>query len=167
MGLNMNQEIEIKKLFVSGGHRFVGRHGKGPREHVMEERESIECVAGKGIIGDRFFDYKEDYKGQLTFFSDEVYQDMLSRFPGIDRDPSVFRRNVLIAGVELNDLIGRRFSIGDVEMLAVEEASPCYWMNEAFCDGAEEALRGRGGLRVRLLTDGVLSVGFGTLALEE
>ncbi len=163
----MKQEIEIKKLFVSGGHRFVGRHGKDPLGHVMDERDSIECVAGKGIIGDRFFDYKEDYKGQLTFFSDEVYQDMLARFPGTDRDPSVFRRNVLVSGMDLNALIGRRFSIGDVEMVAVEEASPCYWMNQAFCEGAEEALRGRGGLRVKLLTDGALSIGRAVLTQEE
>ena len=35
--------------------------------------EFIECVAGRGIRGDRFFDYKENYKGQITFFALEVF----------------------------------------------------------------------------------------------
>jgi hypothetical protein len=31
-------------------------------------------------------------------------------------------------------------------------------MNQAFAEGAEEALKGRGGLRARILTDGVIRV---------
>ncbi len=132
----------------------------------MEERDSIECVAGKGIIGDRYFDHKENYKGQLTFFSEEVFLDLREKFPEVDRDPSVFRRNVLVSGIDLNKLIGQRFSVGDLEMEGVEEASPCYWMNQAYCEGAEEALRGRGGLRVRFLTDGAMQVGSASLTVD-
>ncbi len=155
----MKQTIEIKKLFVSGGHRFVGQHGKEPRHFEMEERHSVECIAGKGIIGDRFFDHKKDYKGQLTFFAEEVYLDLCAQFDGVKKCPSVMRRNIVTSGVDLNRLIGCRFSLGELELLGTEEASPCYWMNQAFCEGAEEALRGRGGLRVKILTDGVLSPG--------
>ena len=161
----MKQTIEIRQLFVSGGHRFVGQHGKEPREFEMEERTSIECLAGKGIIGDRFFDYKEDYKGQLTFFSEEVFLALSAQFAGVEKCPSVLRRNIIVSGVDLNSFIGRRFSVGDLELLGTEEASPCYWMNQAFCEGAEEALRGRGGLRVKILTDGVLSQGTEELTL--
>jgi MOSC domain-containing protein YiiM len=163
----MTYEIEIRHLFISGGHRFVGRHGKIPQEFEMAEKEKIECVGGKGIVGDRFFDYKEDYKGQLTLFSEEVYLDLIERFNVKDRGPSVFRRNVVLAGVELNSLIGQEFRLGDVDMKGTEEATPCYWMNQAFCVGANEALRGRGGLRVRILSDGELSQGGHTLVVRD
>lgn len=163
----MTYEIEIQHLFVSGGHRYKGRHGKVPQEFEMAERESIECVAGKGIVGDRFFDHKEDFKGQLTLFSKEVYLDLVEHFSVNDKGPSVFRRNVVLAGIDLNSLIGREFSLGEVDMKGAEEASPCYWMNQAFCEGAEAALRGRGGLRVRILSDGELSRGCHTLVVSD
>ena len=37
------------------------------------ELQRTECVAGHGIRGDRFYDYRENYKGQITFFSAEVF----------------------------------------------------------------------------------------------
>jgi len=40
----------------------------------MLEMEDIECVAGHGICGDRFFDHQANYKGQITFFATEVYE---------------------------------------------------------------------------------------------
>jgi MOSC domain-containing protein YiiM len=56
----------------------------------------------------------------------------------------------------LNALIGRQFEIQGVRFEGVCEAKPCHWMNTALGAGAEEWLRGRGGLRARILTDGVL-----------
>jgi len=159
-------EIEITHLFISSGHRFAGRHGKGPADFSMEAKEAIDCVAGQGIVGDRYFGFKENYKGQLTFFSLEVYSRLCERFDERDKGPDVFRRNVLVSGIDLNDLIGKRFAIGDLSMEGVEEARPCYWMNSAFCEGAEAALMGCGGLRVRLSTDGALSLGSHQLELE-
>jgi MOSC domain-containing protein YiiM len=115
-------------------------------------------VAGRGIRGDRYFDYRADFKGQITFFAEEVYHG-LRRALGIwDKPPSVFRRNVITRGVDLNDLIGRTFEVQGVRFLGVESCKPCYWMDAAFGPGAEAALAGRGGLRARILTDGVLRV---------
>ncbi|MCS1410647.1 MAG: hypothetical protein M2R45_03842 [Verrucomicrobia subdivision 3 bacterium] len=155
----MDCEIEIRCLFVAAGHQFVGRHGKEPLTYVMEARETIECVAGKGIMGDRFFDYKPNYKGQLTFFSEEVYLKLKRQLSVEMKSSAVFRRNVLVSGIDLNPLIGKRFGLGEVEFEGVEEASPCYWMDRAFGEGAAAALRGQGGLRVRILSDGKLSRG--------
>ena len=61
--------IRIKQLFISPGHNYFGHHGKQPSAHPMLEKNSVRCVAGRGIEGDRFLDYKDDYKGQITFFS--------------------------------------------------------------------------------------------------
>ena len=122
----------------------------------MIEVSEAECVAGKGIIGDRFFDYKPDYKGQITFFSQEVYEDLCNTFKLVDVPPSVFRRNVIVDGVDLNELIGSEFELQGIRFLGTVEASPCYWMNGAVAEGAEEAMKGRGGLRAKILTSGTL-----------
>jgi MOSC domain-containing protein YiiM len=73
-----------------------------------------------------------------------------------DRDTSVFRRNVIVSDVDLNALIGKEFEVQGITFKGTEEAKPCYWMNQAFAEGAEKALMGNGGLRARILTDGVL-----------
>ena len=62
----------VKHLFISRGHNFFGHHGQAAGTNPVIERPDVECVAGKGIRGDRFFEYQEDYKGQITFFSLDV-----------------------------------------------------------------------------------------------
>lgn len=149
----------IEHIYISPGHNYFGHHEKPPGEHLMVEVADVECVAGKGLVGDRFFGYKDDYKGQATFFAMEVHED-LCRILGVHgRGPSVFRRNILTRGVDLNGLIGKRFELQGVEFEGVSECAPCYWMDQAFGTGAEAALKNRGGLRARILTDGVLRVG--------
>jgi len=149
---------EIVRIYLSPGHNYFGRHGMEAERNEVLSVPSVKCIAGQGLVGDRFFGYKEDYKGQVTFFAWEVYQDLCRAFGVTDKEPEVFRRNIITRGVELNALIGKEFSIQGVTFEGMAECSPCYWMDGAFCEGAEKALRGRGGLRARILTDGVLSV---------
>lgn len=149
--------IEVLHLFISPGHNFFGHHGRAPDEHPLLEVDSIECVAGRGIRGDRFFDYKEDYKGQITFFADEVYQDLCQTLGVKDTSPAVFRRNVITRGADLNALIRQEFEIQGIRFLGTGECSPCYWMNQAFHPRAEEQLKGRGGLRAKIMQSGTLS----------
>ncbi len=75
-----------------------------------------------------------------------------------DKGPGIFRRNVFCAGVDLNTLIGKEFEVQGVRFRGREECRPCYWMDTAFGPGAEHALRGHGGLRAEILSDGVLKV---------
>lgn len=156
--------ITIQHLFISPGHNFFGHHGKPPGENPMIEVQEMHCLAGRGIEGDRFLDYKPDYKGQITFFPGETYDELCARFEVWDKPPSVFRRNVITRGVDLYALVGREFTIQGVRFLATSECSPCYWQDGAFAPGTEDALRGRGGLRAKILTDGVLRVSGNTAA---
>lgn len=116
----------------------------------------MRCVAGRGIEGDRYFDCEPDFKGQITFFADEVYRALCEQFGKHDQGPSVFRRNVITRGVDLESLVGQEFEVQGVRFLGVESCKPCYWMDQAFGPGTEAALQGRGGLRARILSDGVL-----------
>jgi MOSC domain-containing protein YiiM len=149
-------EFEIRHLFVSAGHNFVGHHQKPPGDHAPAELEQIECVAGKGITGDRYFAHKKGYKGQITFFEEETYQDLCLQFGVWDRGPEVFRRNAITRGVRLNELIKVEFELQGVRFFGTEECRPCYWMNLAFAAGAEKAMMGRGGLRAEIRSDGFL-----------
>ena len=149
-------EIEIVHIYISPAHNFFGHHGKPPGNAPMQEVDEVECVAGKGLRGDRFFNYKEDYKGQVTFFSHEVYERLCEQFQLSEVPPSVFRRNVVTKGVDLNELIGEEFEIQGIKFLGTVESTPCYWMNQAVAEGAEEAMKGFGGLRAKILEGGTL-----------
>lgn len=148
--------MTIRHLYISPAHIFVGHHGKPAGDTPMEEVAEVECVAGMGLKGDRYFGFKEDYKGQATFFSEEVYERLCEQMQVGDKDPSVFRRNIIVRGVDLNSLIGTEFEVQGVRFIGTQEAAPCYWMNQAFGEGAEQKLKGNGGLRARILSDGVL-----------
>ena len=106
--------------------------------------------------GDRFYNYKPDYKGQITFFSWEVYEDICRMFKLKGLCPSIFRRNVIVSEVDLNSLIGETFTVQGINFLGTQEAAPCYWMNGAVASNAEDAMKGRGGLRAKILTSGTL-----------
>lgn len=150
--------IYVEQLFISPGHNYFGHHERPAGEHPLVEVKEVECVAGQGVMGDRFFGFKDNYKGQITFFASEVFAEVCQQVGAPDKSPGVTRRNVITQGVDLNALIGKTFEIQGVQFEGVCECSPCYWMNAAIGAGAEVALRGRGGLRARILTDGVLRV---------
>jgi hypothetical protein len=149
-------EFDIRHLYISPGHNFFGHHGKEPSDHPIQEVDQIHCVAGQGIKGDRFFGYRENYKGQITFFAEEVYDELCAKLGIWDRQPGVFRRNVITRGVTLNDLIGQTFEVQGVQFFGHEESRPCYWMDRTFGRGAEAALKGKGGLRASIIRDGIL-----------
>jgi MOSC domain-containing protein YiiM len=148
--------LRVEHLFISPGHNFFGHHGQPAGEHRIIAVEQIECVAGRGIRGDRFFDFKENYKGQITFFAMEVLEALRRELNLPDAQPQATRRNAFTRGLDLNLLIGKQFEVQGVRFEGVEESKPCDWMNLAIGPEAREWLKGRGGLRCRILTDGIL-----------
>lgn len=148
--------IRLEQFFISPGHNFFGHHDQPAGTNPIVAVEEIDCVAGRGIRGDRFFDYKTDYKGQVTFFSMEVIEALRRELNLPNAQPQATRRNVFVRGVDLRTLIGREFEVQGVRFAGVEESKPCHWMNSALGPGAEEWLQGRAGLRCRILTDGLL-----------
>jgi len=150
--------VKISGIFISSGHNFFGHHDGVPDKHPMIEVNEIECIAGEGLAGDRFCGFKKNYKGQVTFFSNEVFDDVCRKLGVNGKSPGVTRRNIVTRGVDLNSFVGKEFEIQGISFEGVSECSPCHWMNEAIAPGAEAALHGRGGLRARVLTDGVLHV---------
>ena len=150
--------LTLHRIYIAEGHSYFGRHGKGSLKLPVNEVSQIECVAGRGLRGDRFFDHQEDYKGQVTLFSREVFVELCGALNLPQASPAALRRNLLVSGTDLNELIGHEFELQGVRLFGTEECRPCYWMDEALAPGAEAWLKGRGGLRCRILSDGWLRV---------
>jgi MOSC domain-containing protein YiiM len=146
----------LHRIFISEDHSFFGRHGQAPAAHPIREVASVECVAGRGLRGDRFFDYPKTDKGQVTLFSLETFEALRLALGREDVDASALRRNLLVSGADLNTLVGGEFELQGIRLFGSEECRPCYWMNLAIGPGAEDWLRGRGGLRCRILNSGWL-----------
>ncbi len=148
--------IRVEQLFISPGHNFVGHHGRPPGGSPIVPVDEVECVAGRGLRGDRYFDREENHKGQITFFSLDVFDALRRELNRPDAQPQATRRNAFVRGADLNAFIGQEFEIQGVRFFGVEESKPCDWMNRVLGPGAEDWLRGRAGLRCRILTDGML-----------
>ena len=133
----------------------------------MQARETVTCDCGRGLVGDRYHAREAGHRKQITFFDLEVHRQLCRQFPQSNPiRPDVYRRNVVLEGIDLNRLIGGRFRIGRVLFEGVEECRPCYWMDAAVGPGAEAFLKGRGGLRAKILQGGVLQKGGQDLVIE-
>lgn len=154
-------EADLLEIWISEGNDFRGRHEKGRLDHGSHRVDEVECVAGMGLRGDRYFGFKPDFKGQVTFFDAAAVEAVREHFSQPELSSSIFRRNLIVQGVDLAEWVGKRFRYQGVEFEASEECKPCYWMNEVVAPGAEEFLKAkfRGGLRARILSNGVLRVG--------
>lgn len=155
----MKQTITIHDLYISSGHDFKGRHGMERLDHGNTPVPSVECIEGKGLVGDRYFGYKDDFKGQMTFISLEAIRSVERELGQEIQDRSLFRRNAVASGADLNSLVGKTFVLGDVRFYGTEQCAPCYWMDRAIGEGALAAMENRGGLRCRILTSGTLELG--------
>ena len=157
----------IDSIHISARHVYFGHHGREAGSEPTVAVQEVEAVEGFGLRGDRFFGHGAGYKGQVTLHSSEVVSALRGQFglPGLTG--AELRRNVLVSGVDLSGLIGRRFWVQGVRLEGTEECRPCPWMDRAVAPGAEAWLRGRGGLRCRILSTGVLRVGEAGLRVEE
>jgi MOSC domain-containing protein YiiM len=159
--------MEIRQIFISPGHNYFGHHGRAADDYPLEEVSTIECVARRGIRGDRFYDYDQNYKGQITFFSAEVFRDLVGEFGLTNKSAGVLRRNVIVSGVDLHCLIGREFILQGVHFRGTGHCKPCYWLDQAFAPGTERFLKQNGGLRAEILTDGTIAVGEAKLEVRD
>lgn len=151
--------VRIEGLYTSPGHNYYGQTWPQIGAHPLVEHERVRVEADKGIPGDRFYDTKPDFDGQVTFLNAEVIDAVAEALQDGFIDPRDFRRNIVLRGVPVVDLIGARFTLGGVAFMGAKHCAPCKWMNAGVGDGALTALRGRGGLRAKVLTTGELALG--------
>jgi MOSC domain-containing protein YiiM len=134
-------------------------------EVLPSPRDAVNAVAGKGLEGDRYFDddgtFSDDPRRDgrdITLVEAEAVEG-LARDTGIELTPAETRRNVLTRGVALNDLVGRRFTVGEVECVGRRLCDPCSHLEKLTQPGVLKGLVDRGGLRADVVRGGVIRPG--------
>ena len=126
---------------------------------IIEEMDSIEVLANKGVVGDRHFnDYNDPYC-QLSLIESENVDYYNTKF-GLNIPYIDFRRNIITKGIKLNDLVGKKLLIGKVKVEGIDLCRPCKHLTEMLSQEniLKEFLR-RGGLRCQILSSSKISVG--------
>jgi hypothetical protein len=134
-------------------------------EAPMRLLDNAQALAGRGLDGDRyaagagtFSPRAEKRPGyDLTLIAAEVLDELAAA--GSDLDFAGSRRNVLTRGIDLAALIGRRFRIGDVLCEGRRQCEPCSHLERLSGPNVLRPLIHKGGLRVDVLSDGVIQVG--------
>ena len=125
----------------------------------IKKMESIEVVASKGIIGDRYF---QDFNGdteQITIIESENIDYYNSTF-NTKYNYLEFRRNIVTKDIKLNDLVGKIIQVGKIKLKVNDLCRPCKELQVKLGQNniIKEFLR-RGGLRCEILTSGTIKVG--------
>ena len=134
-------------------------------EAPMRLVQRARARAGRGLDGDRYaagagtFSPRGGHKPgyELTLVAAEVVEDLTTRDAHLDFAST--RRNVLTRGLDVNALVGREFTIGDVRCRALRLAEPCAHLERLTGPGLLRPLIHRGGVRVDILTDGTIHTG--------
>ena len=125
----------------------------------IEEINSIEVLANKGIVGDRHFDDYNDPYCQLTLIESENIDEYNKKY-NLNIPYINFRRNIITKGIRLNDLIGKKLKVGNVELEGIELCRPCRHLTEMLDQKniLKEFMR-KGGLRCQILSSSKINVG--------
>ena len=153
-------KAQVQAIYISAGHDYWTTSGQPKLTHGIESLDQVVCVAGRGLLGDRYFNGKANHKGQVTFMDGAVIDEIGIQFNLPHLDACIFRRNLIVRGVKLSDWLGRRFEFQGIQFEGIQECRPCKWMDRMVAEGAQDFMKQnfRGGLRARILTDGILSL---------
>ncbi|WP_258804377.1 MOSC domain-containing protein [Pseudarthrobacter sp. NS4] len=156
-------DVGILHLLVSPAHAYFGRAKDGAADVPTADAHQAEVVAGKGIVGDRFFGKAAHMDAAVTLFAVEALEAMAAELGAGPFDPLDTRRNVVLRGAQLAPLVGHDFALESagsvVRFRGGRPAHPCAWMNAVLAPGAHAAMRGRGGIRCQPLSSGILHRG--------
>jgi MOSC domain-containing protein YiiM len=163
----MDAEAIEKKPAVTSWQGVVRFLHKTPRAFLpMRTFPEIELIASRGIDGDRyligqetgFYSHKPEEGRQITLFEIETLE-ALKRDHGIDMLPEEHRRNVTVEGVPLNQLVGRRFRLGETIVEATRLSTPCRHIEEILGKPVFDPMINRSGLNCKIIVGGTLRVG--------
>jgi hypothetical protein len=148
----------------------VAEHAEAPMRLVA----TVQAQAGRGLDGDRYakqagtFTPRDGRRGgyDLTLVEAEVL-DRLDLPQGNRLGYAEARRNIVTRGIALNALVGRRFTVGEVECLGRRLCEPCAHLERLTHPGALRGLIHKGGLRADILTDGTIEQGAAVRVVDE
>ena len=130
---------------------LAAEHGEVP--HAVDQAVGH---PGKGLEGDRHFGHPD--AGDITLIEAEAFERQLETL-GLDLEPGAARRQIIVRGIDLGELIGQRFQVGELECEGEERCEPCNHL--AGMVGTQVVLKGllHTGLRARIVTGGTIRAG--------
>jgi MOSC domain-containing protein YiiM len=129
------------------------------RGESMQPVNSIELIAGRGLSGDRYANKQKTEPAQEVTLIEEEALTAAERDCQLALTHAEIRRNLLTAGVPLNHLVGRQFSVGNAVLEGIELCEPCSHLERLTGRKVIEALLHRGGLRARVVRGGTIQPG--------
>ncbi|UNK50476.1 MOSC domain-containing protein [Lysobacter sp. S4-A87] len=133
------------------------------REVAMEQVTQVLAQTGAGLVGDRYSGGSG--KRGITLIQAE-HLPVIAALSGHEAvAPATLRRNLVVSGLPLVALKGRRFRIGEVVLEGTDDCDPCSRMEAALGPGGYNAMRGHGGLCARILDGGTIHLGDAVVAL--
>ncbi|BCW68374.1 hypothetical protein NicSoilB4_31370 [Arthrobacter sp. NicSoilB4] len=111
MTASYRYDVEILHLLVSPAHAYFGRAREGAADVPTTDAERAELVAGKGIVGDRFFGKAAHMDAAVTLIAAEALEAMAAELGVGPFDPLLTRRNVVLRGAQLAPLVGQDFAL--------------------------------------------------------
>jgi MOSC domain-containing protein YiiM len=141
---------------------YIGESAAKPLRMV----ERAELVAGKGIVGDRYYNESGTFSKKLagnparevTLIESEEITAFNKAFSCEFSEPE-FRRNIVTVGIRLNGLVGKRFSIGGTVLKGIKLCEPCTHLQALLASDVIPGLVGKGGLRAQILAGGEITNG--------
>jgi len=114
---------------------------------------------GKGIVNDRYYGNFKEKKEQVTLISLEEIN-KFNRQINQNIEPKDFRRNIIVSGVDLNQLINKQIKINNITLKIHEICQPCkYLQDQLKIQSLVKILVNKSGVRAEIITSGMLSVG--------
>lgn len=136
---------------------LIGPEDAGPMHSVPD----VNAVAGRGLEGDRYFHNGEepgDPTEEVTLIEAEPIEDA-TRDHGLDLTPADMRRNIVTRGIELRELIGKTFSVGEVRLEGLKDNPPCKHLQKLAGKPLLKPMIEKGGIRARIVEGGTVRVG--------
>jgi len=122
--------------------------------------ERVRAGAGQGLEGNRYYWPNGDAPSgrAVTLIAAEAVE-AVNAEGDVMVEPAATRRNVLTRGIDVNELVGKHFRIGDVECLGIELCEPCKTLESMTQPGVIKAFVHRCGLNADILSEGEISIG--------
>lgn len=123
------------------------------RRAPMQSVETATLDASEGLIGDHYSSRTGGAR-HVTLIQTEHLAAIASHLGRDSLTSQLLRRNIVVAGINLAALKGRRFRLGSALLEATGECHPCSRMEEILGPGGYNAVRGHGGITARVLEAG-------------
>lgn len=117
----------------------------------------VRIEAGRGIVGDRYYrrqgtfseKLRDGHDWHITLIEIEEIERFNAAF-GTGHAAGQFRRNVVTTGIRLNDLVGRRFALGDAKLVGMRLCEPCAYLAGLLGAAVLKGMAHKAGLRARI-----------------